>query len=57
MRETLVSHPGGRCYGHLELTEHGTTLVVDHCECAGVGCTVCGAVGLPVVGHGEVCGR
>ena len=57
MRETLISHPGGRCYGHLELTEHGTTLVVDHCECAGVGCTVCGAVGLPVVGHGEVCGR
>ena len=55
MRETLISHPGGRCYGHLEWTEHGTTLVVDHCEC--VGCTVCGATGLPVVGHGEVCGR
>jgi hypothetical protein len=54
-KEILVMHPGGRCYGHLEWGQHGTTLVVDHCECGGcpadVGCAVCGATGLPVTGH------
>jgi hypothetical protein len=33
MRETLITHPGGRCFGHLEWSERGTMLVVDHCEC------------------------
>jgi hypothetical protein len=61
-REVLVTHPNGRCYGHLEWTDRGTTLVVDHCECPdpdtahpAPGCVVCGAINLPVIGHAEVC--
>ena len=62
-REILITHPNGRCYGHLELTDKGTTLVVDHCECAAgpmvahpnPGCAVCGATDLPVIGHAAVC--
>ena len=26
-------------------------------DAASVGCTVCGAVDLPIIGHAEVCGR
>jgi hypothetical protein len=61
VRETLVTHPNGRCYGHLEWGPKGTTLVVDHCECeyAGAhpsaGCGVCGATDIPLIGHAEVC--
>jgi hypothetical protein len=62
-REVLVTHPNGRCYGHLEWTDQGTTLVIDHCECDGgpdlahpaPGCVVCGATDLPVIGHAAVC--
>jgi hypothetical protein len=31
----LVTHAGGRCVGHIEWTDLGTTLVIDHCECGG----------------------
>jgi hypothetical protein len=62
-RETLVTHPNGKCYGHLEWTDRGTTLVTDHCECdyegnhPTVGCARCGATDIPIIGHAEVCGR
>jgi hypothetical protein len=58
-RYILVTHPNGRCYGHLEWGRRGTELVVDHCQCGqghpGAGCARCGATDLPVIGHAGVC--
>lgn len=58
-REVLVTHPNGRCYGHLEWSPRGTELVIDHCECGAghppAGCAVCGATDTPIIGHADVC--